>query len=93
MPRCCDLGAQDLAPCYASVLVVGGAATALDAAIEDVESCAPICPLVTAWCPSCSRVSMVTSHARCFPSSSAYYAHQLVLHARLEETFRALGRE
>jgi len=88
MPRCCDATPEDFAPCYASVLVAGP--EGLAAAVGRLEQDAPICPCVTAWCPTCRRVAALTSTRGNFPTSSAHLAHALVLHANLERTLRAL---
>jgi hypothetical protein len=89
MPRCCDATSEDdFAPCYASVLVAGK--DGLRAAIENLEQSAPICPCVTAWCPSCRRVAALTSTRGGFLTPSAHFAHALVLQANLERTLRAL---
>jgi hypothetical protein len=90
MPRCCDPAARDLASCYASVLVVGG--TDLAGALQDIEG-SPICPCVTGWCARCGAVSVLTSSADEFPCPSAYFAHALALHARVEGTLQAVRRE
>ena len=90
MPRCCDAAAADLAPCYASALVTGG--RPLADALEALED-APICPCVTAWCPRCRRVSALTAEMAQFPTPAAHFAHALALHARLEDTLRAVRRE
>jgi hypothetical protein len=90
MPRCC-LGADlDLSPCYASALVAGG--RPLEDALQDLEE-ATICPCVTGWCPRCRRVSTLTVAMDQFPCPSAYFAHTLALHARVEGTLQAVRRE
>ena len=82
MPRCCQ--PLDLTPCYASVLVAGSAG--LEPALRVIED-GRLCPCVTAWCPRCRRVALVTAGAGAsFPSPSAYAAHLLALHARVEAT-------
>jgi hypothetical protein len=81
MPRCC--APLDLSPCYASVLVAGPGPEALERALERVEG-GLICPCVTSWCPACRRVSAIVASAPRFPAPSAYFAHLLALHARLE---------
>ena len=80
MPRCCSK--PDLAPCYASVLVVGLGHAALERALERMES-DTICPCITSWCPACRRVSAVTGLVGRFPSPSAHFAHLLAVHACL----------
>jgi hypothetical protein len=80
MPRCCSR--LDLAPSYASVLVAGPGADALERALERMEA-ATICPCVTAWCPACMRVAAITACAHRFPAPSAHFAHLLAVHARM----------
>ena len=84
MPRCCS--PLDLTPSYASVLVAGDR---LADALERLEA-APLSPCITGWCPRCYRVSLLTPAEPLsgFPCHSAYAAHLLVFHARLEATFR-----
>ena len=90
MPRCCDLAAADLSPCYASVLVTGG--LPLGEALDALED-SPICPCVTGWCGRCGRVSVFTVALPQFPSASAYFAHTLALQGRVEGTLQAVRRE
>jgi hypothetical protein len=87
--RCCDPTFEDFKPCYASVLVTGR--EGLLAAVERLEQCSPICPCVTAWCPSCRRVAALTSTRGRFPTPSAHLAHALVVHANVERTLRELA--
>lgn len=90
MPRCCDSSPSDFAPCYASVLVAGEPSR-LPTVVEDMESDSRICPCVTGWCRDCKRVSTLTVGTYFFPCRSAYFAHALVLHAKLEESLAHLG--
>lgn len=82
MPRCCS--PLDLSPSYSSVLVAGlGLADAMDR----LEA-GPLSPCVTGWCTRCSRVSTLTPPdvVGSFPCDSAYAAHLLAFHKRLEST-------
>lgn len=87
MPRCCT--PLSLEPCYASVLVAGGAAC-LRGAVEALEA-APLCPCVSAWCPRCERVALLAAPCLLaqFPCHSAYVAHQIVARERIEATLLA----
>lgn len=89
MPRCC--APLDLAPCYASVLAAGGP-DRLEAALARLEACT-IAPCVTGYCPRCRRLAVLTPAAlvASFPCHSAYAAHLLATHARLEATLRGPG--
>jgi hypothetical protein len=80
MPRCCVAHKDEFAPCYASVLVAGANLKEAVAAVEG----ATICPCVTTWCPDCFRVSLLTADMGLFPCPSAYYAHMIRLHARMQ---------
>ena len=84
MPRCCT--PLDLSPSYASVLVAGHR---LGDAVAAVEA-GPLSPCVTAWCPHCYRAALLTAPPLLaqFPSHSAYAAHLLAFHARLEGTLQ-----
>jgi len=84
MPRCCC--PLDLSPSYASVLVAGHR---LGDAVAEVEA-GPLSPCVTVWCPHCYRASLLTAQRLLaqFPSHSAYAAHLLAFHARLEGTLQ-----
>ena len=84
MPRCCR--PIDLTPCYASVLAAGPAG--LEPALRAIED-GRLCPCVTAWCPRCRRVALATAQAPAgFPCASAYAAHLVAAHARVEATLR-----
>lgn len=89
MTRCC-LPGLDLSPCYASVLMTGG--RPLEDALRDLED-GTICPCVTGWCPQCRCVSALTAEMGQFPTPSAYFAHALAVHARVEGTLQAVRRE
>jgi hypothetical protein len=86
MPRCCDPAPEEFAPCYASVLVAGGSGCQLRDAVEDMENASAISPCATAWCPTCRRISTITSTRGRFPTASAHLAHVLVARSAMERT-------
>ena len=83
MPLCCS--PADLAPSYASVLVVGHD---LERAVENLQADSPICPCVTVWCGACKRLAVDVSDRHLFPCASAHLAHAIAVHRAVEETFR-----
>jgi hypothetical protein len=82
MFRCCchdrEHSALDLAPSYASVLVLGtDVPDTLLNKVDDSET--RLTPWVSAWCHEHRQVSMLVTHARDFPCDSAFLAHQWTL--------------
>lgn len=79
--RCCDRGAQDLQPSFASVCYLGQ--DTIESKLDELET--KIRPSFTGWCSRCCAVSTLTKDAHKFQKPSAYYTHLLATNERFDE--------